>query len=225
MASSSNDTTSTNPKKRKMTDFFGMARKKRKVQYTVPESKFEDGSLDNHQYHRIFHAVTESDLVLDQSIPRCIVQEIAESATGSVMDCGNPKCDGKVVTLSSDEPSAWDFDHYFWEDSRIDQSTAYFCSLCAEWAFYCEGYERRVFIEEDKRLKCDGCNIAIYVHECCVESCSLGWECRECQVMLCRHCVGWCSLCGYPYCGGCFGSNDTVCTKCNETSTVDLRLV
>ena len=46
--------------------------------------------------------IQSAQLIKKMSIPQCIIQKIAESATGFVKDCQNKKCSNCVIHLLED---------------------------------------------------------------------------------------------------------------------------
>ena len=125
-----------------------------------------------------------------ESVPNCIIVEIAEYATGELKRCGNPMCDEQVVVLGMDNTTEEGAESYN-----------------PEHALYLYDSEENVFY-------CDSCQYEVYWCEPC-KRCAPEWDCEECD-----QCGKVILDCGpfvesQPFC---LWSKKWVCSICSRTA-------
>lgn len=180
-------------------------------------SKLFENEHDQKGFLKIFKSIESTELINKLSIPSCINQEISEYATGYIEQCGNSKCNNKVIVLMSD----WNDFEPEHESYIYDPEIAiFYCSLCMIFVEFCTKCESYSF--SPKQPKCSICSISIWnCHGSCYchKDRTFSIDCYECDKLLCQDCDKFCNICHKVLCGKCFDetkSGQYVAFQCDQ---------
>lgn len=190
--------------------------KKCKVEGEGPTTKILSHPKDKRQFIEIYTALRLMKLPVEQSesVPNCIIAEIAEYATGELEECDNPTCDEKVVVLGIDNSKEEGAESYNPEHALYlydSEKNVFYCKSCKDELYWCEDCKR--WVPYWNCGECEQCGTAILncrsrsvevrlerYRYCCY---SLEYVCGICSAKACSNCDV----------DGCFGRN--FCNECN----------
>eukprot|EP01084_Bolivina_argentea_P277299 473360_1 len=198
------------------TEKISKVKKKQKLHHkfaTITSNHFLN-SEDHKQFQQIFRAIEGTELIKLMHVERCIVKEIAEQATGSIIECDSERdCDG-IVKLHEDNVKDIKNIGYKYCDTNDDK---YVCAECME--DYYDECELCFELNKVYDCECDNCDIDESEKACmwCIKR----FACRGCDVWCCgRDKPGCrmmdCSSCNYYCCEQCIDILSQRCKGCCE---------